>query len=599
MGMPRFYRARAAPRSGVSKGRPHLGFRCRVQRYPSEIYGGIPQSDRPGAACCVRVNTELPSGFFQRDIPLLHSLRSRVRVFLTLRQQDSRTPHYPTRRTATARGIPSPRLHAGHPLECSMTRSTHAHGLGMRIAVIVLSTLLAAMVFLYVVTTSKIADGAAKLSAGTTQVDDGSKDVSDGAGQLAAGAEDLSAGAAKLDKGASDANDGATKLVTGSASAASGAASLDAGAQSLAAGALSAADGAANLAAGAQQLYDEGALKIADGANAAAAGASDLAAKTGDFTAGVVGANGIIVDQLIPGAKSLNDELAAAATSDDVKAAAANGALLAKTATEAQEHAEMLKALVAGLSTTQAPDATTVATIQALANGLEQEVDGMAAPTSKAGELAQGLINASAGAGLVYGGLNILASGDGDKWPGTKYLASDPVAPALAGGAEFLKGKLGELSAGAGSLATKTQSLVDGAWSLNSGVQSLQSGSANLSAGATNLATGTTSLSAGASSLASGLATLSKGAADLNEGTGTLVDGSAELAAGSGDLSDGTAQLVDGAAQLEAGASGTVPSLLPFGLGILLAGLIAIGLWIGHRVNHRARLANAGSVVTA
>lgn len=46
-----------------------------------------------------------------------------------------------------------------------MTRSEpHAHGIGMRITVIVLSVLLAVMVVLYFATTAKIADGAAHSS---------------------------------------------------------------------------------------------------------------------------------------------------------------------------------------------------------------------------------------------------------------------------------------------------------------------------------------------------------------------------------------------------------------------------------------------------
>ena len=53
----------------------------------------------------------------------------------------------------------------------------HAHGIGMRIAVIVLSLLLVAMVILFFLTTGKIAAGAAELADGTTTARDGSADL--------------------------------------------------------------------------------------------------------------------------------------------------------------------------------------------------------------------------------------------------------------------------------------------------------------------------------------------------------------------------------------------------------------------------------------
>jgi putative membrane protein len=89
--------------------------------------------------------------------------------------------------------------------------------------------------------------------------------------------------------------------------------------------------------------------------------------------------------------------------------------------------------------------------------------------------------------------------------------------------------------------------------------------------------------------LASGVTQLSTGATTLADGSEALADGSGDLAAGAATLADGNGQIADGSDMLATGASGAAPMILPWLLGISLAGIIAIGFWIGHRVSHRSR----------
>ena len=63
--------------------------------------------------------------------------------------------------------------------------------------------------------------------------------------------------------------------------------------------------------------------------------------------------------------------------------------------------------------------------------------------------------------------------------------------------------------------------------------------------------------------------------------------------AGLVQVEDGNGQVAAGSSQLASATAGAAPSVLPWIIGIALAGLIAIGFWVGHRVNHRRQLALA------
>ena len=74
--------------------------------------------------------------------------------------------------------------------------------------------------------------------------------------------------------------------------------------------------------------------------------------------------------------------------------------------------------------------------LAALAAGVDAQVDGIAGAAAAAPVLAQGTIQAAAGAQLVAGGANALVNGDAAQgWPGTVALADQTAgAPASSRG---------------------------------------------------------------------------------------------------------------------------------------------------------------------
>lgn len=317
-----------------------------------------------------------------------------------------------------------------------------------------------------------------------------------------------------------------------------------------------------------------------------------LAAKTALLAKGAVGADSYAKGVLtkVEGFHSL---LANGVTADVVSLAAA-GPALADVATTAPGNAQTLAAAVAQLAAAD-PANTTLQGLKALSAGVEKQVAAMAKPAASAPALAQGLINAANGAGLVEEGVSGLVYGDSArKWPGTVALADkEEGAPALAVGADALSDGVAKVRAGADKVAAGTAALAAGAGSLSSGAQSLATGAGSLSTGASSLADGTAALSEGAADLSTGTVALAEGTTALAEGSQTLADGSVELSAGATTLSDGNIQIADGSGELAAGAAGATPTVLPWLLLAALAGLVAIGFWIGHRVSHRSRLTAA------
>ena len=93
--------------------------------------------------------------------------------------------------------------------------------------------------------------------------------------------------------------------------------------------------------------------------------------------------------------------------------------------------------------------------------------------------------------------------------------------------------------------------------------------------------------------LSTGIEKLSGGADELAAGAGELASGGGQLATGAADLADGNSRIADGSVQLASGSAQAAPTLLPWMLGLVLAGLIAIGFWVGHRISHRRALATA------
>ena len=193
---------------------------------------------------------------------------------------------------------------------------------------------------------------------------------------------------------------------------------------------------------------------------------------------------------------------------------------------------------------------------------------------------AGGAAELKAGAGTLNNGVAEIAAGSQELASGTAQVAAG--SSQVAAGAD-------SLSAGTQNLALGTQTLHGGAQRLATGNQNLAAGAGTLSAGAGSLAEGTDTLAAGATALSTGASELAAGATRLSDGSDELFDGSVALAEGAATLADGNGQLADGSVQLAAGASTAVPNLLPWMLGILLLGVIAIGFWVGHRIQHRAR----------
>ncbi|WP_421734150.1 YhgE/Pip family protein [Cellulomonas sp.] len=243
------------------------------------------------------------------------------------------------------------------------------------------------------------ADGAISLRDASAQLGDGAQQVADGATDARDGAAQLASGATALDDGAAQVADGASRLATGSSR--------------LAEGASTAAGSSTALAAGTRQ--------VADGVHATV---QQVDALTGRLPA------------LADGLTQVSGYLSARAAAGDTSAAA----------------------LLAGLASTDLPDAGDVATmtdqLHALDAGATQTADG---------------------------------------------------AQALSTGLGTLADSSGTLATGAASLASGARQTADGADALTAGAAGLATGTATLADGAAQVADGTGQLGGGAQQLADGL----------------------------------------------------------------------------------------------
>ncbi|WP_309491664.1 hypothetical protein [Microbacterium sp. Se5.02b] len=268
-------------------------------------------------------------------------------------------------------------------------------------------------------------------------------------------------------------------------------------------------------------------------------------------------------------------------------------AALQGVAATAPGHSQQLADGLAGLLSAD-PTNPQLQALARLAAGVDQEVDALAVPAAAAPALAQGLVGAADGAAKVTAGVGAIVHGDPSKgWPGTVALVAPEGAPALAAGAQKLHSGTSQLSAGAERLASGLQTLSTGASALSSGTVNLSAGAARLNEGASALAVGVGELQSGSGALDTGIGKLSDGATTLADGSDDLAAGGDALQAGAADLAVGTGLIADGSGALATATAGAAPSTLPWILGIALAGLIAIGFWVGHRISHRRALALA------
>lgn len=323
------------------------------------------------------------------------------------------------------------------------------------------------------------------------------------------------------------------------------------------------------------------------------AGAQTLAAGVSTLAAGVNGAHAY-AGQVLAGASALSGTLGTKVDANVIALAQPEAkSLLQGVASTAPGHSQQLADALATMSAADEQNLQLKALAE-LAAGVDQEVDAMAPVAAKGSDLAQGLVAAAGGSAKVTAGVNGLINGDvANKWPGTVALVAPQGAPALVAGAQSLHSGTSQLSAGAATLAAGLQTLSTGASSLSSGTANLSAGATRLNDGASTLATGVGALQAGAGDLNIGIEKLSAGAATVADGSGDLADGGDKLEAGAADLAAGNGLIADGSDTLATATAGAAPSMLPWILGIALAGLIAIGFWVGHRISHRRSLALA------